>query len=268
MRAHATHSARCLVLVALAMLSGLPCAFAQSGEAPPRGPRVIHAPTAWIQASGSVFATAGANQRGGGFGAISVGLGGLAEVGLVSSDRAVVCDGCRADDATPGVEHLFETSAVFRVGLGNGVVWRGPLALAVGFRRTFAAREAAEIHADLGELYAVGSYSAGTLDLHAGARLHGARAERASGESNELLGAGAFAGLQWRPSRYPRTTMMADFSFAPEFSSSDVDLRWLVGWGVRYQALSFGSIELGARHRQGEGFDDAAVLIRLNGRFP
>ncbi len=62
---------------------------------------------------------------------------------------------------------------------------------------------------------------------------------------------------------YPRTSLLAELTWQPD---ADADaLRWLGGWGVRYQAFAWGSIELAVRHRQREALGDAAVLIRVNG---
>jgi hypothetical protein len=54
----------------------------------------------------------------------------------------------------------------------------------------------------------------------------------------------------------------------PQIEMATAKLRWIGGWGVRYQALSWGSIELEVRHREGDGLRGSTVLVRVNGAFP
>jgi hypothetical protein len=42
-------------------------------------------------------------------------------------------------------------------------------------------------------------------------------------------------------------------------------MEWMGGIGVRYQALWWGSIELGVRFREDEGLSQTTALVRLNG---
>jgi hypothetical protein len=44
--------------------------------------------------------------------------------------------------------------------------------------------------------------------------------------------------------------------------------EWLAGWGVRYEALSWGAIELDVRHREGEGLAGSTALVRVTGVWP
>ena len=74
-----------------------------------------------------------------------------------------------------------------------------------------------------------------------------------------------FTALAWNPPIYPRTTLLAEVSFAPVVERDRIELRWLGGWGVRYQALSWGSIELAMRHREGDSLSDSTVMVRVNG---
>ena len=73
-----------------------------------------------------------------------------------------------------------------------------------------------------------------------------------------------YAGLEITPPQYPKTTLMTDIAYLPLLRQSAPDLEWAIGWGVRYQALKWGSIELAVRHREGEGLGDSTVMVRVN----
>jgi hypothetical protein len=49
----------------------------------------------------------------------------------------------------------------------------------------------------------------------------------------------------------------------------DAPTAWVLrrdrGWGVRYQALSWGSIELDVRHREADDVGGSTVMVRVNG---
>src|SRR2546421_3515031 len=79
-------------------------------------------------------------------------------------------------------------------------------------------------------------------------------------------------GLEVTPPQYPKTTLMGDIAWLPRYQPDDPATmlsgntpEWLIGWGVRYQALTWGSIELDVRHRQDEGLSDSTVMVRVNG---
>ncbi len=214
-------------------------------------PRVFHAPTAWVQDAGTAHGSAGLTHRGGGFLAVTGGLGRLADLEVTVSDRL----------DTDGDEQLFYGSAQFKLGLGGGVLWKGP-AIAVGFRKSFRADVAAG-NARIGELFVATSAHLGPVTLHGGGTLwHAAYDDRAGELEPTVRG---FAGAEYRPPKYPKTTLLADFASVPRLEDT-ISLGWVAGWGVRYQALSWGSIELGVRHRDEERIDDATVFVRVNGR--
>jgi hypothetical protein len=120
--------------------------------------------------------------------------------------------------------------------------------------------------ARVASLYLVASARLAGLHLHAGAAAWDARAR--SGGRRQRLADGAppvrpFAALEWTPGRYPRTTVVGDLGWGPELGARPA-LRWIGGWGIRYQALAWGSIELAVRHREGDELAGASVLVRVN----
>jgi hypothetical protein len=62
---------------------------------------------------------------------------------------------------------------------------------------------------------------------------------------------------------------MGDIAFLPllvaDAAGQRVELEWVAGWGVRYQAFEWGAIELAVRHREAEGLGDSTVFVRVNG---
>jgi hypothetical protein len=96
---------------------------------------------------------------------------------------------------------------------------------------------------------------------HAGAAVIDARVgDRRLGATLRPLGA-----IELTPPAYPKTTLMADLACLPRFDATAPALEWVAGWGVRYQALRWGSIELDVRHREGEGLGGSTVFVRVNG---
>ena len=51
----------------------------------------------------------------------------------------------------------------------------------------------------------------------------------------------------------------------PEVKDAGPRLHWVLGWGVRYQALRWGAIDLVVRQREDQALGDATVLVRLTG---
>lgn len=231
----------------------------------PVQPRIFHAPTAWLQPHGAVIGTVGSSHRLAPFVGVSAGLGGVAELDVQLTDTS---DG------------LSIPTALFKTGVAAGRLGRGQAAVALGFRRSFAvpaqelAGAEAPVRVGTAQLSLGISLTLGPVDLHLGgdvwdaavgaARLH-ARPRR-----DRLR---PFAAVEWRPPIYPRTTVLLDLAWAPAFAADDdlaaddVALRWVGGWGIRYQALSWGAVELGVRLREGEGLGESTVLVRLSGFF-
>jgi len=240
--------------------------------ADPALPRVIAAPTAWLPPPGGLVATAGGGVGAEGFGeagegllAIEYGLGALAgiEVGVDRDLR-----GCMAC-ATERPEGLWLGRAAFRLGARQDAWFPGMPALLVGLRTTWAARGHAFGRARAAELYLVASRVLGPVRVHAGVQASDAehRGGGPEGESAVRLGVAVrpLAGLEWTPRDLPRSTLLADVAWLPRLAPSEIELEWVAGLGVRYQALSWGAIELAVRNRQGDGLAGTTVMVRVHG---
>ena len=119
--------------------------------------------------------------------------------------------------------------------------------------------------AALTDAYAVASRVLGSVRLHGGVAV---TAAAFGDETIELRPtARPFGGVEWTPSIYPRTSVLGDVTWAPRFAPDRIAMEWVADWGVRYQALRWGSIELAVRHREDEGLADSRVMIRVNGVF-
>ena len=62
--------------------------------------------------------------------------------------------------------------------------------------------------------------------------------------------------------------LLADFAWAPELRATAAgperpELAWLAGFGVRYQALTWGSVELGVRAREKDA-ENLVAMLRFN----
>lgn len=274
-----------LVLVFGALtVGGSGVARADGATQPPTPNRVLHVPTGHMQSWGQVYATGGGTHRAGAIASVATGLGKLAEIDIGLSDHLGVCSGCI--DGAGQTDSLLLPSGLFKIGLGEGEFVSWQPALALGFRKTFGATQVAE---DLGDpsnfgdlddaraarLFAVASKTLGPLRLHVGVDIWDA--EVVVGEQREALSqrplgerVRPFAGVAWTPSIYPRTSLIGDVSWVPVMDQSPgsgdprAELRWLAGWGVRYQALDWVSTELAVRHREGGQLDDSTVMLRFN----
>jgi hypothetical protein len=122
----------------------------------------------------------------------------------------------------------------FRVPNGPG--------LAIAFRKG----------AQLAELSVMASLSVGPLALHAGGDLWQTQAIAPSPRP--------FGAVEWRPSTFPRTSILADVTWTPRADG----LAWMSGIGIRYHAFSWAWSELGVRVDE-SGIAGAAVFVRLSG---
>lgn len=259
----------------------VPVAGAEPVPAPaalrvPPAPRVIDVPTARLQPSGRIYASGGAfviPDRTP-FVGVTLGLGGLADVDLELTDQAAVCRDCSPDEPIPSSIALM--TAAFKLGLEEGRLHQWQPAIALGLRapildRTVDFADLPGIEHDIraARMYLVASKHAGPVDLHLGGEIWDAESE-VGGTTVQLHDEPLsrrlrpLAGLEWNPSIYPRTRLLADIGWAPVFEDGQVELRWLFGWGVRYQAMSWASIELDVRHREEGGLADSEVTVRLN----
>jgi hypothetical protein len=238
------------LLLAAAVLGG--SAAARRAAADPTRDRIATVPTAWLPTAGAVIGQAGVDSRGVGDAWLGYGLGGLAEV-VVETDTDV-----RIADSTNLPHTTWLGRAAFRLGARQDAWFPGQPAVALGVRATFAG------DAKVGEAYLVASRTLGPVRLHGGADLIDA-ATRLDAPS---LGATLrpLAGLEWTPAQYPRTTLLADLAWVPRLAPTGAPtLEWIAGWGVRYDALGWGAIELLIRNRQAEGVADLTAMVRLDG---
>ena len=269
MRALVTHCAGVLAAIA----TSLPCESA----ADPATDRVFTAPTAWLAPEGAIVGTGAVDLRAIAEGrlestiVVGYGLGGLAQLDFGTDADVRGCNLCGDALPTP----LYLVRAAFRMGARQDAWFAGMPALLVGTRVSVAASGAFD-NLRVVDAYGVASRSLfeGKLRLHAGVSLVNARFEAPDGEHELGLQVRPNAGLEWTPPQYPKTSLMGDVAFLPLLVADDtgqrIELEWVAGWGVRYQAFEWGAIELAVRHREGleshpEGLGDSTLFVRLNG---
>lgn len=270
---------RCLAAIAALAVSVATSAPARAEPpavpAAPLAPRVLNVPTADLQGAGRTFMSTGISHRGIPFAGLSLGLGDVAEVDVEVADRAGACELCSAEDRH--ATSVLAVTALFKVGLAEGRFTSWQPALALGLRAPIGERDvtvdALSRRVRTAKLYLGFSKRVGPVRVHGGGEVWDASA--VVGDDVDLLHdrplrqrLRPYAGLAWNPSIYPRTTLLADFSSAPVFDRGAIELRWLGGWGVRYQAVSWASVELAMRHRGGDSLSDSTVMVRVNASFP
>lgn len=251
-------------------------AAAEPGAPAPLAPRILNVPTGHVQpslhvhASGGAFLVPDATPSL----AATLGLGGVADIDVELHDRVAICTACDGDEATTA--SIASPSAAFKMGLGEGLYASWQPAVALGLRAPAGGREVdidGEVHElSVARLFLAATRSAGPVEVTLGVDAWDAESragDRVWRMSDEPVGdrVRPFAGVVFSPPSYPRTYLAADWSWAPVFDAGRGDLRWLFGWGVRYQALTWGSIELDVRHREGGALGDAEVSVRLNGAW-
>ena len=222
---------------------------------PPPLDHVITAPTAWLPAAGAVVGSAALDQHGNSSIVVGYGLGGIAEVELDGDGDLHACGGTSCN------EPLYQARAAFRVGARQDEWFDGQPALVFGVQESLPGTRR------VGDAYVVASRTLGTgfgsWHLHAGAI-----ALDATADDGTRLGftVRPIGGIELVPAQYPKTTMMLDATWLSELYASGpnapVHAAWLGGFGVRYQALSWGSIELAIRASTDE---NRGVVVRING---
>jgi hypothetical protein len=242
-------------LAMIAAMAVIVAGPARPAAGDPTGSRLLTAPTAWLPPAGAATATLGIDHRGDTLAAVSASLGGLAEVELDEDTDVRACNGC--GEPVP----LRLGRAAFRIGARQGAWHAGMPALVLGVRATFAAYEPPVPAPRVTDAYLVASRTLGAIWLHAGADAIGAETAGQGGGARLR----PLAGLEIHPPMYPRSTLLGDIAWEPEFDAMRAPaLRWLLGVGVRYQAFDWAQIELAVRARQGEDLGASTVLIRVN----
>ena len=254
---------RLAVFVVLAI--GTPARLA---GADPSTDRVFTAPTAWLPPAGGLVATGTIDLRQV-FAArldssvvVGYGLGGVAAVDLGTDTDVRACTNCGDTRALP----IYLGRASFRLGAKQDAWFRGMPALVFGLRTSFAASGAFR-DVTVSDAYVVGSRAVGPLRVHGGVELIDARFSDQGREVSLGPRPRPIGGLEWTPHQYPQTALMADIAFVPRLERTGVALEWVAGWGVRYQAYTWGAIDLAVRHRQGDELGDTTVMMRLTGVF-
>jgi hypothetical protein len=243
-------------------------ALARADDGGPLAPRVYHVPTAWLRPHASVTATVGANHRGGAIAAVVAGLGDIAEVDVAILDHVVACAVCGGDDRETAQTRT--ATALFKLGLGPGRLARWQPAAALGFRRSLGGLErqvgGSAFDPELAQIYLVFSWRVSRLELHLGGELWDATSRPGGLALDDLAPSEQvrpFAGASWRSRRYPRTSLLLDVAWVPELRDPAPQLTWLAGFGVRYQALSWASVELAVRGRERDA-ENLTAFLRFN----
>ena len=235
--------------------------------------RVFTAPTAWLTPEGAITGSAGLDasslvrpdHHGDGHLIVGYGLGGLAAVELGIDTDVRACAGCDVQPDQRPVA-IWLARAAFRLGAPQDAWVRGMPAVALGVRTTAGSgntRAGALSFPEprVSEAYIDASRALGPVRLHAGAiAIAPGFGDRTLRPQVRPLG-----GLEWTPAQYPRTSLMGDFSYSARLETAAPVTEWVAGWGVRYQALRWASIELAVRHRDDEALRDSTVLLRVNG---
>lgn len=238
-------------------------ALSRVAAADPVLSRVLTAPTAWLPPAGTTIGTAGYGRSGdGGMFNLGIGLGGIAAVDIGAENDVRGCKDCTADRPEAPTKAIWMGRAGFRLGVRQGVWGRGAPAAVFGVRTTFASRGHTFGRARAAEAYLVASWVVGPTRVHAGVA-----AIDAGFHDDISLGPTVrpFGGFEWTPRVYPKSSLMVDVMWVPRLEPDPVKLERVLGIGVRYQALRWGSIELGVRNREDDGLAGTTVLVRVNG---
>jgi hypothetical protein len=245
---------------------GIALVASRNVAADPPLPRVLTAPTAWLPPDGGAIGTAGIDHRGDGSIDLGFGLGGLAGIELGADTDVRECDAppCATNNGTGNLAQTrWQARAAFRLGARQDALFKGQPALVFGVRTAITNVRR------IGEAYVVASRVISLVRLHAGVAAMDAKhgTDGRMGTTIRPLG-----GLELTPPQYPKTTLLGDIAWLPRLEPDDsMTMRvrdtpeWVIGWGVRYQALSWGSIELDVRHRENEGLGASTVMVRVNG---
>jgi hypothetical protein len=214
-------------------------------------------------------------------GSASIGLGGIAEVGLQLQNERSECDPC--EDTSTDAVVLNVASAFFKMGTPEGLGHKHLPAFALVFRKALLTD--AQVFTDpervisdpLREtqgamLTAMSSKTIGPAAVHMGAELLVSSGTALQGDFgvDEYVVRPALA-AQWTPSQYPLSTFLVDLRWVPALEEKndafEWDARMTAAWGVRYRALSWASVDLNVRRQDGEGLGDALVTLGVRGHF-
>jgi len=245
---------RALTVVSVAFVAGF--GAGRPAAADPAGSRVVTAPTAWLPPAGTAWAMLGIDHRGDGAAIIGYGLGRLGELELGSDTDVRACRAC-ATRPSP----LWLGRAAFRIGAGQDAWFTGMPAIVLGVRTTFAGHGHDVHEPRASDAYLVASRDLGVVRLHAGVDAITASVDGVRRPSR----ARPIAGIELHPPMYPRSSLLGDLGWEPTLDVPRAPtLGWLLGIGVRYQAVSWASVELAVRVRQAEDLGASTVMVRVN----
>jgi hypothetical protein len=210
------------------------------------------------------YAIAGIGHRGDLLLALELKLGGVAAVGAGYDDRLLVGD--TAGDA----EVRGRRTAWFRLGVAAGRWFAQQPALDVTFQRSDGGDDGDAQFAALrlGGTRSWRSQRFGSLDLTVGAGLWevaGAGPRLSAEALGERLR--PYGGVAWTPPSYPRTSLLLEGWYGPSMIGGAPRLDWRLGWGARYQVLSWSAIDLVVRNRQDAGLPGSTVMVRLSAQL-
>lgn len=258
-----------LLSAAAALVAAPAAASADDTDGLVHGPRVITIPTAWIQPKVAGHLSGDADLRLDSGGMLAASMGRLVEIDLAGDDLLQICDPCAGRDRdTTGLQLA---SVGWKLGVWQDAWFRHQPALALGVRVPIDASAPAWTDATprAAEAFVVASRELGPIRAHAGVSAwQTEHVDRAGATivTGHLFAIRPLAGLEWTPRIYPRTSIATDLQFVPELgpTRAETGRRWIFAWGIRYRAFPWSAIELAVKHRQGEGLEQAAVMVRLS----
>ena len=241
------------IAVALATAASARAALAQPALAPPPD-RLVDVDGAGLPPGVLLFR---AGHRGELSARAEIGFGGDAALGLGIDDRIVIGD----DDRS--ARHHSVPVGSFRIALAADRLFRGQPAVDLGLVRTIgSATDPA-----FAELHVAGSHAItgewGRLWITAGVALWDVRSEGAQPLDRLAERIRPYGGLSLTVARTPRTSLLLEGTTAPTVIAGAIALSPRIGWGVRYQAMSWGAIDLLVRHRLETDLTGATVMVRL-----
>lgn len=245
--------------IALAALAALCAPKATLADAEPRGrpgPRLIDRATATLGAS---YLLGGVDHRGEPLLVAEVPLGPLAAVGGGYEDRLLA--GATAAEATSTRDVVMW----FRLGSQAKAWFRHQPALSLTFERSMRDTEtrAAELRGTATDRWVSGR--AGALELSAGVGLWEVAASQGRLSAEPVTArVRPFGGVAWTPPAYPRTSLLLEGSYGPTVIGGRPRLDWRLGWGARYRAGAWSTIDLVVRNRQDAGLAGSTVMVRLS----
>jgi hypothetical protein len=231
--------------------------LATSANARPVHDRVWLAPTAELPAEGDVLGAISLDRHGGFDMTGGYGFGGIAELELaIANSDARLCDPCSP---------LERSTATFRFGAREDDLFEGAPTLVLGVQAGFDAH-ASGLHVT--EAYIVATRHIAAVTLHAGV------AATATGHDNSAATTVVrpLAGVELIPPAFPKTTLLADVSWQPKFTTTALTTavestsELAFAWGVRYQTFPWLAVELAVRH-DASAFGDPDVLVRVTGQW-